>query len=71
MPNNTVSSDATTVYGAAMTTPALAEIADEGVTLKNFYAASSFTLPSHRLPPARAPGRAADTSTILPVPRRA
>jgi len=33
--------------GAVATTPALAGIAGQGVTLQNFYAASSFTLPSH------------------------
>jgi len=44
---DTVRADRVTGYGATGTTPALAEIAEEGVALKNFYAASTFTLPSH------------------------
>ncbi len=44
---DTVRADHVTGYGATGTTPALARMAEEGVALENFYAASTFTLPSH------------------------
>ena len=44
---DTVRADHVSGFGTATTTPALAEIAAEGAVLRNFYAASTFTLPSH------------------------
>ena len=44
---DTVRADHVSGYEGATTTPVLAEIAEEGVRLQDFYAASSFTLPSH------------------------
>jgi arylsulfatase A-like enzyme len=44
---DTVRADHVTGYGVRETTPTLAEIAEEGVVLKNFYSASTYTLPSH------------------------
>ncbi|MFP8874843.1 MAG: sulfatase-like hydrolase/transferase, partial [Myxococcota bacterium] len=44
---DTVRADHVSGYGVRETTPTLAEIAAEGVLLQSFYAASSYTLPSH------------------------
>lgn len=44
---DTVRADHVSGYGVRETTPTLAEIAAEGVLLKSFYSASSYTLPSH------------------------
>ena len=44
---DTVRADHVSGYGVRETTPTLAEIAAEGVLLRSFYAASSYTLPSH------------------------
>ena len=43
---DTVRADRVSGYGPASNTPHLAEIASEGVLFRNFYAASSYTLPS-------------------------
>ena len=41
---DTVRADHVTGYGVRETTPTLAEIAEEGVVLKSFYSASTYTL---------------------------
>ncbi len=44
---DTVRAGSVSGYGSAATTPRLAEIAAEGSLFERFYAASSFTIPSH------------------------
>lgn len=44
---DTARADRVSGYGAVDTTPTLREIAEEGVLFTHFYAASSYTLPSH------------------------
>lgn len=44
---DTVRADRVSGYGTAQTTPVLAEISQQGVLFRDFYAASTYTIPSH------------------------